>query len=134
MKALTGSSSLKVVCLEKERWKLFWSQRPEICFLGLPSGRHNGKFSLLSSVERKNVRPIFAASSDLSSSASNSQVPNPGGKTTLKEYSFIYIWCCWIVKLNYLLLTDCFSSVFCVFWLHVLKFSLYSCSIMLLNK
>lgn len=74
MKALTGSPSLKVGCLEKERWKLFWSQRPEICFLGLPGGRRSGKFSCLSSFERKNIRPIFAASSDLSSSASNSQV------------------------------------------------------------
>ncbi|XP_031095032.1 uncharacterized protein LOC115999316 [Ipomoea triloba] len=73
MKALTGSPSLKVGCLEKERWKLFWSQRPEICFLGLPGGRRSGKFSCLSSFERKNIRPIFAASSDLSSSASNSQ-------------------------------------------------------------
>nr|GMD01494.1 phosphoglucan, water dikinase, chloroplastic [Ipomoea batatas] len=73
MKALTGSPSLKVGCLEKERWKLFWSQRPEICFLGLPGGRRSGKFSCLSTFERKNIRPIFAASSDLSSSASNSQ-------------------------------------------------------------
>ncbi|XP_019161281.1 PREDICTED: uncharacterized protein LOC109157882 isoform X2 [Ipomoea nil] len=73
MKALTGSSSLKVGCLEKERWKLFGSQKPEICFLGLPGGRRSGKFSCFSSFERKNIRPIFAASSDLSSSALNSQ-------------------------------------------------------------